>query len=326
MLSVAPMMERTDRHCRYFLKLISPNSWLYTEMITASALTDGGRLDLLKFNPFEHPVALQLGGSDIEKLSQAAYLGAKAGYDEINLNVGCPSSRVQSGRFGASLMAEPATVASCVRAMARIVDIPITVKTRLGIDNLDSYEFLHEFVGVISNAGCRTVMIHARKALLAGLSPKQNREIPPLNYERVYRLKKDYPSLEIILNGGLEAEAKVLEVLKHVDGVMLGRQAYNNPCLLGRLDSILFEGSPPVFRENVLEKYLLYISRELNVGTPLNIMIRPLFGLYKGCPGSKAWRCFLGELPGGEQGYELLCEFHQTLLQSRVPPLKLASR
>ena len=313
LLSVAPMMERTDRHCRYLLRLISPNSWLYTEMITASALVDGGRLDFLKFHPSEFPVALQLGGCNPDKLAQAAYLGAKAGYNEINLNVGCPSSRVQSGRFGASLMAEPATVASCIRAMTQVVDIPVTVKTRLGIDDLDSYTFLYDFIGVVAEAGCHTVIIHARKALLAGLSPKQNREIPPLNYQRVYRLRKDYPSLEVILNGGLDTEAKVFEELKYVDGVMLGRQAYKNPYLLSGLDSKLFGGLAISSREDILKKFLLYVRTELDVGTPLNVMIRPLLGLYAGCPGSRAWRCFLGGLPRGEQGYELLQQYQPAL-------------
>jgi tRNA-dihydrouridine synthase A len=321
LLSVAPMMERTDRHCRYLLRLISPNSWLYTEMITASALVDGGRLRLLKFHPSECPVALQLGGSDSDKLAQAAYLGAKAGYDEINLNVGCPSSRVQSGRFGASLMAEPATVIACIKAMTQVVDIPVTVKTRLGIDDLDSYEFLHNFIGIVSDAGCRTVIIHARKALLAGLSPKQNRQIPPLNYQRVYRLKKDYPSLEVILNGGLDAESEVFKQLKHVDGVMLGRQAYKNPYLLGSLDSNLFGGPATSSREAILKEFLPYIRAELDAGTPLSMMTRPLMGLYAGCPGSRAWRCFLGGLSGGEQGYELLQKFQAVLSKNPMSPV-----
>ena len=222
-------MERTDRHCRYLLRLFSPNSWLYTEMITAAALVDGGRLDLLEFHPSEHPVALQLGGSDPDKLAQAARLGAAAGYDEINLNVGCPSDRVQSGGFGAFLMAEPMRVAACVTAMSRAVDVPITVKTRLGIDDLDSYDFLYRFVEAITGAGCRTVVVHARKAILSGLSPKENRTIPSLDYERVRRLKSDYPSLEIVLNGGLDNAGKILEQLNFVDGVMLGRHAYNKP-------------------------------------------------------------------------------------------------
>jgi len=305
---VAPMMERTDRHCRYFLRLLSPNSWLYTEMITAAALVDGGRLHLLAFHPNEHPVALQLGGSEPEKLAQAARLGAEAGYDEINLNVGCPSDRVQSGRFGASLMAEPMKVAACVSAMMRAVDVPITVKTRLGIDDLDSYEFLHRFVKAISEAGCRTVVIHARKALLSGLSPKENRRIPPLDYERVHRLKSDYPFLEVVLNGGLDCEADVVNQLAFVDGVMLGRGAYQNPYLLGELDSRLFGGAPVPSRERVLSDFLKYAQRELERGTPLKAMTRHLLGLYAGRPGGRAWRRFLGEIPPGEEGLVTLRE------------------
>ena len=306
LLCVAPMMERTDRHCRYFLRLLSPNSWLYTEMITAAALVDGGRLHLLAFHPDEHPVALQLGGSDPDKLAQAARLGAAAGFDEINLNVGCPSDRVQSGRFGASLMAEPIRVAACVTAMSGAVDIPITVKTRLGIDDLDSYDFLHRFVESIAGAGCRTVAVHARKALLSGLSPKENRMIPPLDYERVRRLKSDYPFMEVVLNGGLDSEAKILEQLHFVDGVMLGRHAYQNPYELGVLDSKLFPGSSAPSRERALGAYLHYIRAELDRGTPLKVMTRHLLGLYTGCRGGRAWRRFLGGLPSGREGYDTL--------------------
>ena len=306
LLSVAPMMERTDRHCRYLLRLFSPNSWLYTEMITAAALVDGGRVHLLAFHPDEHPVALQLGGSEPEQLARAARLGEQAGYDEINLNVGCPSDRVQSGRFGAALMGEPGQVAACVRAMRRSVGVPVTVKTRLGIDHLDSYAFLRRFVDAVSDAGCRTVVVHARKALLSGLTPKQNRQIPPLNYERVHRLKSDYPFLELILNGGLDTEAKVIEQLQYVDGVMLGRQAYRNPYLLGELDSKLFEGAPVPSRERAFRAFLPYVREQLNRGTPLRAMTRHLAGLYTGRPGGQAWRRFLGGLPPGEQGFDAL--------------------
>jgi tRNA-dihydrouridine synthase A len=303
------MMERTDRHCRYFLRLLSPNSWLYTEMITASAIVDGRRFHLLKFHPDEHPVALQLGGSEPEKLARAALSGAGAGYDEINLNIGCPSERVQSGCFGAALMSEPEKVADCVGAMVEAVEIPITVKTRLGIDDLDSYEFLHRFVGSISDAGCRTVVIHARKAFLSGLSPKENRQVPPLDYERVHRLKSDYPSLEIILNGGLDSEEKAVTQLDFVDGIMLGRQAYQNPCLLGALDSKLFGCSSVLTREHAFKRFLPYIREELNRGTPLKVMTRHLLGLYAGCPGARVWRRFLGELPEGEKGFAALQRF-----------------
>ena len=205
-ISVAPMMERTDRHCRYLLRLLAPNASLYTEMITAVALIRGDRQELLRYDPSEHPLALQLGGSDPAELAEAARYGEDAGYDEINLNVGCPSDRVQAGRFGAALMAAPERVAESIAAMSDAVDVPVTVKTRLGIDDQDSYEFLHGFVGTVAEAGCRTFIVHARKAWLSGLSPKENREIPPLDYARVHRLKEDYPKLEVIINGGLTSE------------------------------------------------------------------------------------------------------------------------
>ena len=305
-IAVAPMMERTDRHCRYLLRLISPETRLYTEMITAAALVQGGRLHLLEFHPSEHPVALQLGGSDPGALAQAAALGAAEGYDEINLNVGCPSDRVQSGRFGAALMADPERVAECLEAMMRAVDVPVTVKTRTGIDDFDSYEFLHSFVGAIAEAGCRTVIIHARKAILSGLSPKQNRQVPPLDYQRVYRLKSDYPALRVILNGGLDSEAGVLDQSGFVDGVMLGRCAYGNPWVLAELDSRLDRRRGVTSREAVLLEYLRYVGSELKRGTSLKAMTRHLVGLYTGRPGARAWRRFLSELPPGEAGHDLL--------------------
>ena len=305
-IAVAPMMERTDRHCRYLLRLISPRTRLYTEMITAAALVQGGRLHLLEFHPSEHPVALQLGGSDPGELGRAAALGAAAGYDEINLNVGCPSSRVQSGRFGAALMAEPRRVADCLRAMLEAVDLPVTVKTRTGIDDLDSYEFLHGFVGAVADAGCRTVVIHARKAILSGLSPKQNRQVPPLDYDRVYRLKSDYPALRVILNGGLDSQAKVLEQFGRVDGVMLGRYAYGNPWVLAELDSRIGRCRGVPCREDAVRKYIGYMGGELQRGTSLKAMTRHLVGLFAGRPGARAWRRFLSELPLGQAGHDAL--------------------
>lgn len=305
-IAVAPMMERTDRHCRYLLRLISPETRLYTEMITAAALVQGGRLHLLEFHPSEHPVALQLGGSDPGELAQAAALGAAEGYDEINLNVGCPSDRVQSGRFGAALMAEPERVAACLRAMMEAVDVPVTVKTRTGIDDLDSYEFLHGFVRAVEEAGCRTVIIHARKAMLSGLSPKQNRQIPPLDYGRVYRLKSDYPALTVILNGGLDSEASVLDQAGLVDGVMLGRCAYGNPWILAELDSRVGRRRGMSTREAVLREYLRYVGSEMKRGTSLKAMTRHLVGLHSSRPGARAWRRFLSELPPGEAGHDLL--------------------
>ena len=301
-VSVAPMMERTDRHCRYLLRLISPETRLYTEMITAAALVQGGRLHLLEFHPSEHPVALQLGGSDPGELARAAALGAAAGYDEINLNVGCPSDRVQSGRFGAALMAEPDRVAVCLRAMMDTVDVPVTVKTRTGIDDLDSYEFLHGFVGAVSDAGCHTVIVHARKAILSGLSPKQNRQVPPLDYTRVYRLKSDYSAMRVVLNGGLDSESRVLDQFGRVDGVMLGRCAYSNPWILAELDSRLGRRRGVPGPDAALRLYLKYMGSELKRGTSLKAMTRHLVGLFAGRPGARAWRRFLSELPPGEAG------------------------
>ena len=308
LLSVAPMMERTDRHCRYLLRLLAPNAWLYTEMITAAALIRGDPQRLLRFHESEHPVALQLGGNDSAELAQAARYGQDAGYDEINLNVGCPSDRVQAGRFGAALMAEPQQVAAGVAAMSDAVDVPVTVKTRLGIDDQDSYEFLHRFVGAVAEAGCRTIIVHARKAWLSGLSPKQNREVPPLDYARVYRLKDDYPQLEVIINGGLMSEEQILTQLEHVDGVMLGRHAYRHPYWLAQLDQVLFGAPPPPSRERVLAMFLPYLRRELSKGTSLKSMTRHLLGLYAGQPAGRRWRRFLAELPHGEPGLTALQE------------------
>ncbi|HEU4618613.1 MAG TPA: tRNA dihydrouridine(20/20a) synthase DusA [Gammaproteobacteria bacterium] len=296
-LAVAPMMERTDRHCRYFLRLLAPHAWLYTEMVTSAALLHGDRRALLEFSAAEHPVALQLGGSEPGDLAAAAALGAGAGYDEINLNVGCPSDRVQAGCFGAALMREPERVAACVRAMRGAVSIPVTVKTRLGVDGLDSYEFLCDFVGRVAEAGCRTVIVHARKAWLKGLSPKQNREVPPLDYGRVRRLKRDFPALEILLNGGLVDAWTALAELDHVDGVMLGRAAYADPYLLAALDAAIHGSAAPPSRLDTLEAFVPYLDREVERGTPLKSMTRHLMGLFAGRPGGRRWRRLLGELP-----------------------------
>ena len=302
------MMERTDRHCRYLLRLLAPNTLLYTEMITAVALLRGDADGLLRFDSSEHPVALQLGGSEPSALARAAALGENAGYDEINFNVGCPSDRVQAGCFGAALMARPELVADCVAAMSESVAVPVTVKTRLGIDEMESYEFLHTFVEQVAAAGCETFVIHARKALLNGFSPKQNREIPPLDYGRVHRLKADHPELTIIINGGLTDEQAILQQLDHVDGVMLGRQAYQNPYLLARLDRLIFRDAPLPSRETILEGYLPYLETELSAGTSLKLMTRHLMGLYTAQPGGKRWRRFLGELPHGREGLNALQE------------------
>ncbi len=311
------MMERTDRHCRFLLRLLAPNAWLYTEMITAAALVRGDPERLLRFHDSEHPVALQLGGSDPVELAQAARYGQEAGYDEINLNVGCPSDRVQAGRFGAALMAAPQQVAAGVAAMSDAVGLPVTVKTRLGIDDQDSYEFLHAFVGAVAEAGCRTIIVHARKAWLHGLSPKENREVPPLDYARVYRLKRDFPQVEVVINGGLVSEQQILTQLEHVDGVMLGRHAYRHPYWLAELDRVLFAAAPLPSRERILAMFLPYLENELSTGTSLQSMTRHLMGLYAGQPGGRRWRRLLAELPHGEQGLTVLKDYVIAKTRSR---------
>lgn len=295
-LSVAPMMERTDRHCRYVLRLLAPHTWLYTEMVTAAALEHGDRARLLRYDAREHPVALQLGGSDPAMLARAARHGEAAGYDEINLNVGCPSDRVQAGCFGAALMREPELVGRAVTAMRDAVGIPVTVKTRLGVDEHDSYAFLCELVGAVAEAGCRTLIVHARKAWLKGLSPKENREVPPLDYARVRRLKSDFAELEIILNGGLADFDTALGELAAVDGVMLGRAAYADPMLLARLDAAIYGGEPPAVPD-VLERYTPYVEREVRAGTRLHAITRHLMGLFASRRGGRAWRRALVEWP-----------------------------
>jgi tRNA-dihydrouridine synthase A len=314
-LCVAPMMERTDRHCRYFLRLVAPSCYLYTEMVTSAALRHGDRARLLAFDPAEHPVALQLGGSEPEELAAAARHGAAAGYDEINLNVGCPSDRVQAGCFGAALMLEPARVAACVAAMRAAVAVPVTVKTRLGVDEHDSYGFLCDFIGRLTDVGIETVIIHARKAWLKGLSPKQNREVPPLDYERVRQLKRDFPALEVILNGGLKDDHAALAELAHVDGVMLGRAAYDEPMLLGRLDAAIFDHEP-VAPHAALAAFFDYAERELAAGTRLRSMTRHLMGVFAGRPGGRHWRRALGEWPRAHDDAATLAELR--VLASRM--------
>lgn len=291
LLSVAPMMACTDRHQRFFMRLISRHVLLYTEMVTTAALRHGDRERLLAFDPAEHPLALQLGGSEPAALAECARSAESRGYDEVNLNVGCPSDRVQSGRFGACLMAEPELVAECVAAMRAAVGIPVTVKTRIGIDDRDSYEALAHFVTCVAAAGCRTFVIHARKAWLNGLSPKENREIPPLRYDVVYRLKQDFPALEIVLNGGLTCLEQVVEHLQALDGAMIGRAAYHDPYLLAPVDRRFFEATHmPRSRHRVVAAFLPYVERELARGVPLTAMTRPLLGLFQRLPGARAWR------------------------------------
>ncbi len=294
--SIAPMLDWTDRYCRYFLRLISRRSLLYTEMVTTGAILHGERARFLDFDPSEHPVALQLGGSDPWELAESARLGASWGYDEINLNVGCPSDRVQSGRFGACLMMTPEVVADCVKAMQDAVSRDVTVKHRIGVDEYDSYPELCDFVGRVSEAGCRTFIVHARKAWLQGLSPKENRDIPPLSYETVYRLKRDFPDREIIINGGITTLEQASHHLERVDGVMIGREAYQNPWLLADVDRLIFaDPAAPRSRHQVLEALLPFIDRELQSGTPLNRMTRHFLGLFQGQPGARKWRRILSE-------------------------------
>ena len=293
-LSVAPMMDWTDRHCRYFHRLLSPHARLYTEMVTSAALVRGRQLRLLEHSQQEHPVALQLGGSDPQELAQAARHGAEAGYDEINLNVGCPSDRVQSGRFGACLMREPALVGDCVKAMRDAVSVPVTVKCRIGVDDQDDYADLQHFTETMLEAGVEVLVVHARKAWLKGLSPKENREIPPLDYRRVYRLKREFSQLVVVINGGITTAEAVREHLLHVDGVMLGRAAYHDPYVLARVEHAL-HGVPLPSRESVLQHLRPYVEAELARGTALKHIGRHLLGLYQGEPGARGFRRILSE-------------------------------
>ena len=285
-LRVAPMLDWTDRHCRYFLRRVAPRVRLYTEMITTGALLFGDAGRHLAFDASESPVAVQLGGSEPEDLARCARMAAARGYDEINLNVGCPSERVQRGAFGACLMAEPALVADCVRAMREAVAVPVTVKHRIGIGRVESYGFMRDFVGAVAAAGCRTFIVHARNAVLEGLSPRENREIPPLRHDFVHRLKREFPQLEVVINGGLTTPAAIAEQLRHVDGVMIGRAAYHDPWLLadGRLD-----------RADVVRRMHAYAAREVAGGTPLRHIARHLLGLYLGQPGARQWRRLLSD-------------------------------
>ena len=294
------MMDYTDRHCRYLMRLITPSALLYTEMVTAQAVLRGDAARLLAFDPSEHPVALQLGGSDPQSLARAAAIGAAAGYDEINLNCGCPSDRVQSGRFGACLMDEPDRVAECVAAMRSAVDVPVTVKCRIGIEpsrsSLPDYEFLARFVATVAAAGCEVFVVHARKAILDGLSPKENREVPPLRYDVVKQLAEDFATLAIVLNGGVRRLTDVLSHLETFAGVMIGREAYQNPYLLAELHGAVRDpawNAPP--REDVVRRYVPYVRARLEEGHRLHALTRPLLGLYAGRPGARSWRRYLSE-------------------------------
>ena len=290
------MMDWTDRHCRYFLRLISKRALLYTEMVTVDAVLRGDRNRLLQFHVDEHPIALQVGGSDAGLLAEAARIGSEFGYDEINLNVGCPSDRVQAGRFGACLMAEPELVADLIAAMGKSAKVPVTVKCRIGIDDQDAEESLDCFIDAVAQGGCRIFILHARKAWLEGLSPKENREVPPLNYDRVYRIKARRPDLTIIVNGGIGSVDGAEKHLTHVDGVMLGRAPYQNPYILAEVDRRLFgEGEPAPSRLDVLDSFMPYVEAQLARGVRLNQMTRHILGLFHGQPRARAFRRVLAE-------------------------------
>ncbi|MCC5795272.1 MAG: tRNA dihydrouridine(20/20a) synthase DusA [Chromatiales bacterium] len=312
------MMDWTDRHCRYFHRLLAPDVRLYTEMITARALLAGDADRLLAFDPSEHPVAVQLGGSDPQELARASAMAAAAGYDEINLNVGCPSPRVSAADFGACLMKEPGLVREALAAMRSAVSVPVTVKHRIGVDELDNYDFMAGFVATLSEAGIGTFIVHARKALLKGLSPKENRTIPPLMYDRVYRLKRDFPKLLIVINGGIGSLAEVREHLAHVDGVMLGRRAYEDPWLLTVLQAEILDpelGREPAAptREAVVERMAEYVACQAGQGVRLRQVTRHMLGLCHGLPGARAWRRWLSE-PARDRG-----PARETLLAAPLP-------
>ncbi|MGH1399565.1 MAG: tRNA dihydrouridine(20/20a) synthase DusA [Alphaproteobacteria bacterium] len=341
-ISVAPMMDWTDRHCRYFHRLIAPHVLLYTEMVTTGALIHGDSERFLRFDECEHPVALQLGGSDPADLAQCAEMGAEAGYDEINLNCGCPSDRVQSGSFGACLMREPATVANCVAAMKAAVDVPVTVKCRIGIDEEDSFEFLDRFVGEIADKGCETFIIHARSAWLKGLSPKENRDVPPLNYARAHEIKAKYPQLRIILNGGIR-DIKTIQNTKsnqstlssdkaqgatrinntqatqqrssegkgrRLDGAMIGREAYQNPYFLAEIERKIFGNHAILGRDKIARSMIQYIKKQIEAfDTPVKSITRHMMGLYHHQPGAKAWRRALSEIPLMKDADENVIEY-----------------
>jgi tRNA-dihydrouridine synthase A len=294
--SIAPMMDWSDHNCRFFWRLLTRQALLYTEMVTTGALIHGDRERFLHYNVEEHPVALQLGGSNPEELARCARWAQEWGYDEVNLNCGCPSDRVQSGMFGACLMAKPALVADCVKAMVDSCDIPVTVKHRIGIDAMESYEELLAFVEPVAAAGCSVFIVHARKAWLQGLSPKQNRDVPPLNYDWVYRLKVDFPHLTIVINGGIQTIAECKLHLQHVDGVMLGREAYQNPWMLAQVDEELFGMDKPAqSRDDIIAALLQYTQLQLARGTSLNHITRHILGLYQGVPGARKFRRHLSE-------------------------------
>lgn len=295
-LCVAPMLDWTDRHCRFFHRILSKHAVLYTEMVTTGAILHGDQPRHLNFNQEEHPVALQLGGSNPTELATCTKIAEDFGYDEVNLNVGCPSDRVQNGQFGACLMADPDLVADCISSMQAAVAIPVTIKHRIGIDDMDSYEQLHDFVNTVSQTGCSTFIVHARKAILSGLSPKQNRDVPPLIYPFVYQLKQDFPHLEIIINGGIKTLDEAKGHLQHADGVMIGREAYQNPYMLAEVDQQIYnEEKTVISRDQVMEKLHDYCKLSLDDGNQLKWITRHILGLYQGQRGAKVFRRYLSE-------------------------------
>lgn len=316
--SIAPMMDWSDHHCRYFWRLLSKQALLYTEMVTTSALIHGDRERFLHFNSEEHPVALQLGGSDPAELARCARWAQDWGYDEVNLNCGCPSDRVQSGTFGACLMEKPALVADCVRAMVDSCDIPVTVKHRIGIDHMETYDELLDFIVPVASAGCSVFIVHARKAWLQGLSPKENREIPPLNYPWVYRLKQDLPHLTVVINGGIQSLEQCKAHLHNVDGVMVGREAYQNPWMLVQVDELLFgTDKPAASRDAIISALLPYAERQLARGARLNHITRHILGLYQGVPGARKFRRHLSENAyRKDAGIAVLAEAHALVCRS----------
>ncbi len=288
------MMDWTDRHCRYFHRLLAPSAWLYTEMVTTGAILHGDRERLLGFHEKEHPVALQLGGSEPGELAECARIGEQWGYDEINLNVGCPSDRVQKGRFGACLMREPELVRDCIGAMLNAVEIPVTVKTRLGVDELDNYEYFRGFIDTVAESGCDQFIVHARKAWLSGLSPKENREVPELRPEWVLQLREERPELELVINGGVRSLETVNQYLESLDGVMLGRAAYQDPWILAQCEHAIF-GTPLPTRESVVEALGEYLKELVDSGQPVKRLTRHVLGLFQGQPGAKVWRRYLSQ-------------------------------
>jgi tRNA-dihydrouridine synthase A len=294
-LNVAPMMDWTDRHCRYFHRLLAPSALLYTEMVTSGAILHGNRDRLLGFNHEEHPLALQLGGSDPADLAECVRIARKRGYDEVNLNVGCPSDRVQRGRFGACLMREPELVRDCVQSMMEATDLPVTVKTRLGVDELDSYDYFSDFVSRVAESGCTVFIVHARKAWLSGLSPKENRDVPELRYDWVYRFKHDNPQITVILNGGVTSTQQSLSHLDRLDGVMLGRAAYHNPWILTECQNALGQVTEISSRESAVRVMTDYAQRQVESGVPVKHVSRHILGLFQGMPGARSWRRYISE-------------------------------